>query len=181
MSEAGQTEASKSGARFRIVRAVTPEERAAAFALRYQVYVQEQGYVIPGVDSGEGLADPEDERAFILIGYDGETAAGTIAADGWGDGDWPPSRIADFHLDGFAKAFGRSSVFFLRKTAIAPRYRKSSPKMRENQKPGETREPSSEKSVSNRSRGSVGFISSPGFFHSRCRVGRRYDPRSLRP
>jgi hypothetical protein len=111
--------------RFRVIEAVTPAERAAAFSVRYQVFVEELGYRVASTDKGKGLTDPEDDKAFIVNGYDGDVPVGTIAVDWWRDTKIAPATIADFHLQDFADPFGGDAIFILRKAAVTRAYRKT--------------------------------------------------------
>src|SRR5688500_15936596 len=95
---------------FRISEAVTPEERDAAFALRYQVFVDELGYRIPGAEATRRIVDPEDEHAFLMLGRAGDAVAATAAVDWWGRTELAPAKVANYQLQPFADAFGRESV-----------------------------------------------------------------------
>lgn len=45
--------------------------------------MQELGYRVSGAAPDRGLSDPEDERAFIVVGYDASVPVATLTVDWW--------------------------------------------------------------------------------------------------
>ncbi|MBM3548710.1 MAG: response regulator [Alphaproteobacteria bacterium] len=112
-------------AKFNIVQALDEKDLAAALALRYRVFIDELGFSPDGVDPDRGLGERGDDRAFILTAYDGTAPAGTITVDHCSESEMAQKLIERFHIDEFAEAFGRESLFYIRKAAVAHRYRRS--------------------------------------------------------
>jgi two-component system, chemotaxis family, chemotaxis protein CheY len=123
--ETAQAGEPRRAAKFHIVQAVAEKDLAAALALRYRVFIDELGFTPDGVDPDRGLGERGDDRAFILTAYDGTAPAGTITVDRCSEADISPKLVERFHLDEFAERFGRESLFYIRKAAVAHRYRRS--------------------------------------------------------
>ena len=59
--------------------ALTPEERLAAYRLRYEIYIEELGWSSPHADHENGiLTDQFDRDASLFVAYDGAVAAGAM-------------------------------------------------------------------------------------------------------
>jgi len=110
---------------FNIIEATDEKDLAAALALRYRVFIDELGFTPDGADPDGGLGERGDDSAFILTAYDGTAPAGTITVDHCSESDISPKLIDQFHLDEFAASFGLESLFYIRKAAVAHRFRRS--------------------------------------------------------
>ena len=108
---------------FRYVNATTPEERTTAFQLRYQVFVEELHYQIPGATPETGVVEKCDDHSFVFVAYDGDTPAGTTTVDCWKNAQLGDEEIEHFRLQTFARAYGRESVCVVRKAASTQPYR----------------------------------------------------------
>ncbi|MGE0392325.1 MAG: cyclic nucleotide-binding domain-containing protein [Vicinamibacterales bacterium] len=110
---------------FAIRAAVTPDERRAAFRLRYRVFIEELHREIPGADAETGIEEPSDAHATILVGYDGETPVGTVTINALADGPVTDEWMAHCRIDDFLPAFGPEASVIVHKALVLRDYRAS--------------------------------------------------------
>lgn len=109
--------------RFRFSLVSSPEERQLVYKLRYQIFVEEFGYKIPGVTAETGVREPEDEGSHLILAYDGDLPVGAIACDGWRDVSLSDELIRHYHLESFAETFSKDGIALIRKALLAKPYR----------------------------------------------------------
>jgi len=110
---------------FRIVEVKTQQDRSVVYQLRYKIFVEELGYQISGVTAETGLFEKADENCMLLLAYDGDTPAGTIAIDWWNEVEILAAEIEHFQLHSFAEAFSRDAIAIVRKALVVKPYRKT--------------------------------------------------------
>ncbi|MEM6368129.1 MAG: GNAT family N-acetyltransferase [Myxococcota bacterium] len=106
-----------------VVVANTEDLRRKAFRLRYQVFVDELGYEVPLANPEEGLVDPEDETAHVLLAMEDGRAIGSMTLDWWAETELRPQTIEGFQLRAFPSQLEKESVVVVRKLLVAGSHR----------------------------------------------------------
>jgi hypothetical protein len=106
--------------------AETEEQKLQAYRIRYEVLVEELGYVMPGCTPETGVREAADAQSKIFVAYEGDKPVGCMAIDWWKEVEMSADRVSDMQLAVFENAYSRNSVFVCRKAAILQEYRSSS-------------------------------------------------------
>jgi predicted GNAT family N-acyltransferase len=115
----------ESGPRVRARLARSTEDRRAAFQLRYEVYVAEQGKPYPSADHQQRLlSDDLDETAAIIVAEMGQIVAGTVRAN-WLDSAQVQQQYSDVSRFVHRQEVGPERVTVCSRLAVLPAYRKS--------------------------------------------------------
>jgi hypothetical protein len=107
-----------------VTRAVTAADRAAVFAFRYRVYVDEMGVETPEADHDrQWLTDPLDDHAELWVLGDGDRVLGSLRIaylDDVPDLDWFVDR---FSLEPALDAFGPAALCATSRFMLDPQLR----------------------------------------------------------
>jgi len=106
-----------------VIVANTEELRQQAFRLRHRIFVEELGYEVASSSSEEGLVDPEDETAHILLALDDGEPVGSMTLDWWAETELRPEIIRDFRLEEFPKQLTPEAVVVVRKMLVTGTHR----------------------------------------------------------
>ena len=96
-----------------------------AFQLRYRVFVEELHREIAGARPEQGIEEPSDEHATILLGYDGDMPVATVTINALADGPVTDEWMAHCRIDDFLPRFPASSIVIVHKALVLPAYRAS--------------------------------------------------------
>jgi hypothetical protein len=103
----------------------TQKDLEAVQRVRKEVYVDELGFRITGTLADTGIFADANAQGEILIAYDGERPAGTVALGWWKDLDVNHPGIRHFQLRDFADAFSSAAITIISKWLVRQQYRGS--------------------------------------------------------
>ncbi len=103
--------------------ATTPEENEAVYRFRYSIYVQEMGrYQTIADHTRRRLADPEDDRSWIVYAHDGTNVVGTIRLT-WGGDGFSDRQISQYGLGPFLEEIPAAVMAVGERAMICPAWR----------------------------------------------------------